>query len=382
MHPFRKILFGILLSLAALTAQAKEQFLYSGFAFSGNYANRDSLYPFTSKIDLAKLDQEFLQRLRKDPAIFNKLLLEQGKAGQGTQISVAFALNSETAEYQVIDGIGQLIIRIYATVLAFDRESKSLVAAYPFGVGTTITVSGRPNSDLINEIIRKIYFTNDYGVNAFDQWITRFNQVTIKPKFSRYLQVKNIEFESEAQTVLASNKVPEGAFKNQIGNWLDAAISSENNVPILPSTVGEAVGGKMAYRFSNASSFDLKLPEPDYEITFTIRAFRSRVTEEATATVGIYRALATIKVETNAKDFNKVYLDERIYDTIYIRVPKGNSVSINVMPQYKKALLQLIGGLSKQFNTVDSDWLENSAANGSKARANFNNTVQLFNSLR
>lgn len=378
----KKIFFCIFFGLATLSAHAKEQFLYSGFAFSGNYSNRETLYPYTSKIDTAKLDSEFLQRLKKDPAIFNKLLLEQGKAGQGTQISVAFALNSETAEYQVVDGVGQIIIRIYATVLAFDRESKSLVAAYPFGVGTTVTVTGRPNTDLINEMIRKIYFTNEYGVNAFDQWIARFNQVTIKPKFARYLQVKNIEFEPEAQTVLSANRVPEVAFKNQIGNWLDAAISSENNVPILPSTVGEAVGGKMAYRFSNATSFDLKLPEPDYEITFTIRAFRSKVTEESSATVGIYRALATIKVDTNAKDFNKKYLDERIYDTIFIRVPRGSSVSINVMPQYKKALFQLITGLSKQFNKVDSEWLENSAANGAKARANFNDTVQLFNSLR
>jgi len=372
----------ISLALVSLKAVASEQFLYAGFAYSGNFSNRDSLYPYTSKIDVAKLDQEFLKRLKNSPEAFKRLTVEQRKLGQGNQISVAFALNSENAEYQVVNGESFLVLRIFATVLAFDRSSKNLVGAYPFGVGTTVKVSGKPSTASINEMIAKLYFTNDYGVNAFDKWITQFTNAAITEKFPKYFQVKNVDIEAEAANTLTLYKVNEGAFKNQIGNMLDAALSSENNIPILPSALGEAIGGKMAYRFSNATALELKLPEPDFILNFTIRAFRSKVTQEQTATIGIYRVLATVKIENADKNFNKVYIDEKIFDTIFIRIPAGNSAQIEVWQQYQKSLAQLITGMAKAFNKVDSKWLEDSVANGQNAKDAFTSTSQLFKSLR
>jgi hypothetical protein len=383
-HEMKKLVVWMLLSVASISfeALAADQYLYSGFAYSGNYSNREALYPYTSKIEMARLDQEFLARLRKNPEALARLKLDQGKIGQGNQISVAFALNTETAETQIVNGESFVVLRLNATVLAFDRESKALVAAYPFGVGTTVKLNGKADAALIGDMVKKLYFSDEYGVNAFDGWIARFSGATIKEKFPKYFQVKNIVIEPEARAILASSAIQESSYKNQIGNLLDAAISSENNVPVVPSALGEAVGGKMMYRFSNASALDLKLPEADYGLSFTIRAFRSKITQEPTVTSGIYRALATVKVETTAKDFNKVYMDEKIFDTIFIRVPGGNAVQIDNWPQYQKALSQLITGLAKEFNKVDSQWLENSVANGANAKDAFVVTHELFNSLR
>jgi hypothetical protein len=380
----KKFFFWLNLATIIISANvyAADQYLYSGFAYSGNYSNREVLYPYTSKIDMARLDQEFLARLRRNPEALSRLKLDQGKIGQGGQISVAFALNSETVETQVINGESFAVIRLTATVLAFDRESKTLVAAYPFGVGTTVKINSKLDSALAGDMIKRLYFSDEYGVNVFDKWIARFSGAAIKEKFPKYFQVKSIEIEPEAKAILASASIQESAYKNQIGNLLDAAISSENNVPVVPSTLGEAVGNKMMYRFSNATALDLKLPEADYGLSFTIRAFRSKITQEATAAAGIYRALATVKVETTAKDFSKVYLDEKIFDTIFIRVPSGNAVQINNWSQYQKALSQLITGMAKEFNKVDSQWLENSTANGTNAKDAFVATHELFNSLR
>jgi len=163
---------------------------------------------------------------------------------------------------------------------------------------------------------------------------------------------------------------------------LDAALSSENNIPILPSALGEAIGGKMAYRFSNAAALELKIPDPDFILSFTIRAFRSKITQEPTATTGIYRVLATVKIENADKNFNKVYIDERIFDTIFVRIPAGNSAQIEVWQQYQKSLAQLITSMAKAFNKVDSKWLEDSVANGQNAKDAFASTSQLFKSLR
>jgi len=376
-------LFLILVTIiSSNSVYALDTYLYSGFAFSGNYSNKEKLYPYSSKINTSVLDEEFRARLRKNPEVSKKLIFDLGKIGQGSQISLAFALNTETVERQVINGETFVVLRLNATVLAFDRSSKTLVAAYPFGVGTTLKVNRQIDDAGLGEMVKKLYFSNEYGVNVFDQWITRFSGVTIKEKFAKYFQVTSIEVEPEAKLVLASAQINEDAYKNQIGNLLDAAISSENNIPVVPSFLGEAVGAKMMFRFSDASSLDLKLPEPDYGLSFTIRAFRSKITQEASATSGIYRVLATVKVETKAKDFSKIYLDEKIFDTIFLRVPSGNNVQISAWYQYQKALSQLITGLAKEFNTVDTVWLDNNVANGSNAKEAFVATHKLFNLLR
>ena len=373
------------LSLATIifssNAYSSDQFLYSGFAFAGNYSNREDLYRYSSKIDVTSLDQEFLARLRANPAALSRLNLQKVKIGEGSQISIAFALNSEDVEYQVINGQSKVVLRIFATVLAFDRESKSLLAAYPFGLGTTVNVSTKPDEAALVAMFKRLYFSNEYGeANAFDRWISVFSKVSIKEKFPKYFQVKNVEFESEAKSILAENKVKEAVYKNQIGNLLDAAISSQNNIPVVPSSLGEAVGNKMSYRFSNLSAIDLKLPEPDYELSFVVRGFRNKITQDNGVAVGIYRSLAAVKIQTTG--FNKVYLDEKIFHTLFIRVPPGFQVGVDSWPQYKKSLAQLITELSKEFNKVDSKWLEDSVANGTNSKEAFEKTAELFNSLR
>jgi hypothetical protein len=130
------------------------------------------------------------------------------------------------------------------------------------------------------------------------------------------------------------------------------------------------------------AALELKIPDPDFILSFTIRAFRGKITQEPTATTGIYRVLATVKIENADKNFNKVYIDERIFDTIFVRIPAGSSAQIEAWQQYQKSLAQLITGMAKAFNKVDSKWLEDSVANGQNAKDAFTSTSQLFKSLR
>ena len=367
---------------------AQEKSLFAGFAFTGAYENREQLYPYSSMIINQKLsngqsvlDAEFLRRLKSRPAEFSRITTELGQLGKGEQISIAFAVNSEEVEYQNINNELSVLIRIYASVLAFDRETHSLTASYPFVVGTTIEVPHKLNRQELQKVFMKLYLTNEFGINAFDSWIDRFSLSVITKKYSKYLQVKSVNFENEAmQTISSLENGSEKVLMNKIGNALDASISEATNVPIIPSIAGEAVGSKMAYRFSNGSALQLNLPQPDFEITFTIRAFRSVVAEEDQAKVAIFRTLATVKIEQ--PDLNNVYLNEKIYSTLYIRVPGDTRITIDEWSQFNKSLLDLITGLAGQFNKVEKTWLEESASNGSDAFKSFENASGLFASLR
>jgi hypothetical protein len=151
-------------------------------------------------------------------------------------------------------------------------------------------------------------------------------------------------------------------------------------VPIVPSSAGEAVGSKMAYRFSDGNAVQLNLPLPDYEIGFTIRGFRSKSVEQAASTQDIYRVLATIKIEQ--PDLNKIYLDEKIFNTLIVNKPKASGLVVDPWHQHYKTLIELISDMSQQFSKVDSKWLEESAARGVAAQEAFENAVKFFNELK
>lgn len=368
-------------------AFAQERLLFSGFAFSGNYENRESLYPYSSKLAAEKingqpsLDKVFLDRLRKNPDAINKITTDLGRIGKdGSQISLAFALNLEDVEYQEIDGKLIVILRLYSTVLAFDRETNSLVATYPVRIRYSTIMQAKPDQATLLKMFRSLYLTDDLKVNAFDVWISRFNELTIKRKYAKYLQVKNITFEPEAKQLIPQSGKTENALKNQIANALETAISNANNVPVVPSSAGEAVGSKMAYRFSDGNALQLNLPAPDYEIQFAIRGFRGKSVEQAASTQDIYRVLATIKIEQ--PDLNKIYLDEKIYNTLIVNKPKSGKLVVDPWHQYYKTLIELISDVSQQFSKVDSKWLAESAARGTVAEGAFENAVKFFNELK
>lgn len=383
----RKFLLSLFLLGSVTNVFAQEKLLFSGFAFSGNYENRESLYPFSSRLANERingqpiLDKVFMDRIRKNPEAMKRITTDLSRLGKsGSQISLAFALNLEDVEYQELDGKLLVILRLYSTVLAFDRDSNTLVATYPVRIRYSTIAQHKPDQSALLAMFRSLYISDELNVNAFDVWISRFNNITIKSKYSKYLQVKSVEFETEAKQLIPQSGKTEKALRNQIANALETAISNSNNIPIVPSSAGEAVGSKMAYRFSDGNSLQLNLPSPDYEISFAIRAFRGKSIEQGVSTQDIYRVLANIKIEQ--PDLNKVYLDEKIYNTLIVNKPKSSKLVLDAWHQYYKTLIELISDLSTQFSRVDGKWLENSASRGVAASDAFEGAVKFFNDLR
>jgi len=369
-------------------ALAQDKLLFSGFAFSGDYGHRTELYPYTSQIAASNklaLDEMFRKRLMLRPSAMEKITFELGKIGVGSQLSLAFALNYEDVEVQELDGKNLVILRLYASILGFDRDTKSLVATYPVRIRYSTHMDHKPTEAEKLRMFRSLYFEQLSGgdgtsVNAFDEWLDRFEKVSIKPKYSKYLRVTNISLEEDAKKVLSEAKKKESAFKNQVAQALETAISYYNNVPVVPSSTGEAVGAKMAYRFSDGNALDLKLPEPDYAVNLALRGFKSKSIQDGSSAQDIYRVLATIVLEQ--PDLNKQYLNEKIYNTLIVVKPAGTSLKVESWPSYYKTLVELINELSQQFSKPDTSWMKEHVASGSDAEPAFEKTQTLFKGLR
>ncbi len=380
-------LFFVALTFISSTASAQDKLLFSGFAFSGNYENRKELYPYSSTVELLKsdngqplLNKVFYEKIKSRPHEDARLTTELGRIGQGNQITVAFALTYEKVEYMELDGHLLLFLGINANVLAFDRASKQLIAAYPLRIRYHDTVNQRLSDEQIVALFKKLYLTNELGINPFDEWLNKFAGITFKGRHTKYLQVKNIDIEPEALKMVTANNQSPKALKNLIANELESSIASTNNIPIIPWSPGEVVGRVMALRFCDGNTFNLNLPNPDYEVDFALRAFRGTEVEGAYSKQKIYRTLGTIKIyEPGSK---KYLLNENIYNTQIVTLAKAYDAKIEDWEQYKKTLNELLYDTSKQFSSVNSGWIKEHASRGAEAINTFHDASKIIDQLK
>ena len=367
--------------------QAEEKLLFSGFAFSGNYENRNELYPYSARVELFKddngqplLNKVFNQKIKLRPKEDARLSTDLGRIGMGSQVTVAFALTYENIEYIELRDQIVMYLRLNFNVLAFDRKSKQLIAAYPVRLRYSQTVRDRLTDAEVLELFNTLYLTNDLGINPFDLWLDRFADLRIRDLYNKHLQVRHVDFEPEALTRLAEERVSPKAFANLLANELETSIASNNNVPIVPWSPGEAVGRVMPMRFADGNAFNLNLPVADYEVDFTVRAFRGTSVEEPSSWQKIYRVLGTIKMKDVAAA--RYILNENIYNTQIITLAKRYNPKIEDWPQYRKTTFELLDETSKQFSGVNSKWLKESASRGSDAESAFHDASKIFEQLK
>ena len=355
--------------------------VYAGFAFAGNYGNRDFLYPHSAALLEKKpgfVDDLILEKLGSNPALHKRISLDIADIKQDVT-SVACALVQENIEIQQIDGNYLVIVLMQANVLGFNRATNSIVASHPLRMRFTRTRPAKPNQSELQAIIHEAYTSTNPAENLLDQWLLKLAQAKFKTGATKYLRVTDVGLTQEAETNLQQAGVNPAAFKNKTANLLEASLSDKSGVPIVPNAVGEAIGNKMALRFASAEAFSISLPEPDYSVSLLIRGFASAKTETANSLTDIYRAKATFSIKL--PDTGKTYIDEQIYDTLFVTRPKNSTLQLSTWEQYNKTIQSLINSIGKQFVNPDDEWLKEHAARKIDAKPAFLLVKQLFQEL-
>lgn len=378
------ILFSISwISLSWGQSYSDRTLLYAGFAFAGNFENRDSLYPYTSTI-LDKnppgfIDDLIRAKLIKRPDIMAKLSLDKGDVKQDVT-SVACALVYENVEIQKVEGKILIVILMQANVLAFNRMSNSIVASYPVRMRFTSVRDKIPSKDELMSLVAESYTSDKPQENLLDQWINKLEGATFKLGATKYLRVTDIILAPEADAIVSKSGVNPKALKNQIANLLEASLTDKSNVPIVPNTVGEAIGNKIALRFASAESLNISLPDPDYAVLFEIRGFATKRTESIATVTDIYRSKVTLSIKL--PDTGKTYIEEQLYDTKYVSSPKQSAVVLSDWDQYSKSLQNLVIAIGKQLVSPEDEWLKDHAARSVEAKNAFLTVKKLFQELR
>ena len=253
---------------------------WAGFAFIGN-KDQSFRYPVATEIfeqDNTVLSSTLKLTLSSIKRTDVNFVFESGKISEGDAKAVAFALADESIE-RTLDKFGVTTkYTIYGQVLIFDFIENKILANYPVVAISAVTSKEMPSEKKDKDILKTMYLDISDEASIFSQFAKMFENVRVKESASiATIGVRDVIFNEKALQGMPERLKKNGVFKSKIAQELESSIASFHNVPLIPFTIGEALGSKgsagLATRFDDNVSKELTLPEKDYTFDIIVRGF-------------------------------------------------------------------------------------------------------------
>jgi hypothetical protein len=120
---------------------------------------------------------------------------------------------------------------------------------------------------------------------------------------------------------------------------------------MLPFSLGQALGKNMIARFAD-TTFDIKLPSPDFVVDINVREFKKAYVDNKAYDGYIYGAF--INLQLLQPDLNNIKLDSKFNYKSEIQVPKSYNLKIeDDWPIWMGAQKKLFEILAKQISVRD-----------------------------
>ncbi|HEX6637345.1 MAG TPA: hypothetical protein VF033_06795 [Steroidobacteraceae bacterium] len=357
-----RIALVVVLAACAPRAQALDVY-FAGFAWLGDAATLDANYPYSRSLNerngsgVAPLDAAVAGRLRG--ANFKSFTLkfdELGSLGPDSPstLALAFVLDRETVSVETIGETRKIIVELSGQALFFDFRESAVVAAFPVVNQYRHVKDSAVTSDDIATIVRRMYFGNE-GVGVLDDFVSTLQAANLNPNVTRRVQVTEVRYTPALGELLPAHFARDDrGFKNAVAQAFSKYLSSGQGIPVLPYSVGQAIGNRMAGRFSDGRVFDLKIPEPDYAISLDLRNLR-KVEFERTPAVTTFVYGAYLHVRAAEPLSNTVFLDATLKNGASKVVP-ASQATVDDWPAYQEALLALMEKFSNALRKPDAAW--------------------------
>lgn len=363
------------------TVSSAQDIYFAGFSFIGN-ASEDDNYPVAIKLyreDKLLLDKQLatsLKRLqRKD---LNIITSELGTIKSGNAVVLAYGLQRESIATYQVEGEFQYIIDITGLIYVFDysEQEKKLLASFPTGMTVSVNSKNRLSREELNKYVENMYVPNRHQLpnnitfesgngssSVFDSWVVALE----KAKISRAskdirLQIRHIILD---EAVL--NQLPRGTTAayikddktliSETARNLERNLSAYQQLPVIPFSVGRALGANMIGRFGD-TDYQIKLPQPDFVIDVLVREFKKSVIKNKVYDGWIFGSFITLKLVEPVS--NSVKLESKFNYKDEIKVPtKYNLVFEDDWPSWIGAQKKLFEILSKQITARHDTELAN-----------------------
>jgi len=366
--PILSVLFFIL-SFYSYT----QNLYWAGFAFIGN---KDQNFRYPVAIEIFNQDNSLLSgALKKTLSVIKRtdvnFVFESGKISEGDAKAVAFALADESIE-RIVDKFGVTTkYTIYGQVLIFDFIENKVLANYPVVAISAVTSKEMPSEQKDKDIFKTMYLDINDEASIFSQWAKMFENVRVKESKSiATIGVRDVILEEKALKNMPERLKKNGVFKSKVAQELESSIASFHNVPLIPYTIGEALGSKgaagLATRFDDNVSKELTLPEKDYTFDIIVRGFIKK--EQASDAQVQHLWIGFIELKLFGFE-NSVIFSQRfrhIEEAVFSKVSKVKILDDWILNEI--VIANLIIGVTKQIKIKDSKILKNYLKTGTDVK--------------
>lgn len=336
---------------------------WSGFAYQGDHATGAERYPWSSSLlevkdgEMPVLNKALLERVQQFSN--NSFFIETQSLGNlgpdaRSSVALAFVLDRETVSVEQFGNEYKLVVELSAQALFFDFKEMSILASYPFVVQYIDVLAQPPSSENVLPIVQKLYL-GGVPVNIFDEFVNKLSAAQLNLDVNRRLQVTHVAISDEAKAYLPEQFAGDPAdLAASLGREFSSALSSNQNIPVLPFAKGYAIDGVMAMRFADQSVFNLTIPEPDYEIRLDLKKLvKIEYSKTAAGTTYIYGSYVNVNV---VEPLSGRSLLDRTIKFGAAKPVSALQTSVDDWPAYQDSLSGLIHAFTKAISNPDKAW--------------------------
>lgn len=339
---------------------------WSGFAYQGEYCAEASECPYPHSMSLmdrrgddgvSELDTRLKQKLegiRNDT--YNIIIKEYGSIGPDapSSIALAFVLDRETVSVEQIGEDYKILIAISAQALFFDFKELAVVSTYPMSLVYIDKQESIPTPGEIAALVEQLYL-GSLEANVFDEFTKTLAAAKLNTSVRRRIQVTEVSVEPAVTEKLSAfwQQHPDD-FRAFLSQQFGRYLSKNQNVPVLPFTMGYAIRNRMSVRFAESRVYSLTLPEPDYVVSLSLeKLVKLEYAKVAAGTSYIYGSYLTVKAQEPLS--GRVYLDTTIKNGAIKKVAV-TQVTVDDWPAYQDSLLALIDKFTAVLSAPTKKW--------------------------
>ena len=351
-------------------AQQAPEVAFAGFAYSGSASTMAARFPHSQRYEEelqtagTSMGQNLRRLLDATPPSHLKIVSQiEALKGRDQALAVALVIGSETVSVEQFGNAHKLMVLIRGQAMFFDFKSMNVLRAYPVSFAYIDLLDNPPTADEVLARVKLVYQGTGDKAGVLARFAQNVAKAQIPPGVPRFLQVTSVQLKPEALEVLpAYIKSEPGAAETWAADLVSEAISTRVGVPIVPYAKGYAIGNVMSMRISDGTVFELKLPQPDYEIKVELSGFRKVKFSEVQggASSFVYGAYAQMHIEEPLS--RKAYLSTALKNG-ETRVIPASQRHVDDFPHFYDAVNGLFVKLAQAMDGKgDEKWLRSAAS--------------------
>lgn len=356
-------------SQSALAQQAPEV-AFAGFAYSGLASTTAERFPHSTRYEKEQRDagtsigQSVTQMLDATPPSHLRIIPQiESLKGRDQALAVALVIGAETVSIEQFGNAHKLMVLIRGQAMFFDFKSMNVVRSYPISFAYIDLLNHPPTTDEIQARVKLVYQGAGDKSGVIARFVQSVQKAQIPANVPRYLQVTSVQLKPEALEVLpAYIKSEPSAAETWAADLVSEAISTRVGVPLVPYAKGYAIGNVMSMKVSDGTVYELKLPQPDYEIKVELSGFRKVKFSEVHggASSFVYGAYAQMHIEEPLS--RKAYLSTALKNG-ETRVIPASQRYVDDFPHFYDAVNGLFVKLAQAMDAKgDEKWLRSAAS--------------------